>query len=310
MMDEKLQTQKIFSNSIKSGSKSFFRKLVLLIKPYFFILPAMIILIALIIYPLIFSLSKSLTDFMLAMPGEMFVGLKNYIRAFKSEIFLQSLRISIFFSFGSTFIEFTLGLITALLLQRSFIGKRIITILLILPMMVTPVVVGIIWLLMFQPDFSVINGLLYLIGIKGPIWLQNKWTARFAIIIADIWQWTPFFTLVLLGALLNLPVDIIESALVDGASGFQIFRYIKIPLIKPLILVAVLIRLIDSFKTFDSIFIMTNGGPGNATEVLSLHIYRTGLPFMEVGYAAAMSYIFLIIMIVATTFLIKQLQKV
>jgi len=288
----------------------FFRRIVIALKPYLFIMPAMLILLSLIIYPLIFSLRKSFSDFMLAMPGEQFIGLKNYITALTDQSFRQSLGVSILFSLCATGGEFGLGSITALLLQRNFIGKRVVTILLMLPMMVTPVVVGIIWLLMFQPDFSVINGLLSSLGVKGPIWLQNQWTARFAIIVADIWQWTPFFTLILLGGLLNLPIQVIESAKVDGASGFQILRYIKVPLLKPLILVVLLIRLIDSLKIFDAIFIMTNGGPGNATEVLSLHIYRTGLPFMNVGYAAAMSYLFLIMVIVATTLLIRQLQKV
>ena len=283
---------------------------VAVIEPYLFITPAMAILLALIIYPLIFSFTKSLTDFNLGMPGEMFIGLKNYVDALANEIFRQSLGFSVLYSLCATSVEFVLGFGTALLLQREFLGKRIITVLLILPLMVTPVVVGIIWLLMFQPDFSVLNGLLSLLGVKGPIWLQHKWTARIAVIIADVWQWTPFFTLVLLGGLLSLPLDVIEAAKVDGASSFQILRRIKIPILMPLILVVLLIRLIDSFKTFDSIFIMTNGGPGNATEVLSLHIYRTGLPFMNVSYAAAMSYLFLIIMIVGTTILIRRLQRI
>lgn len=270
----------------------------------------MLILAGVIIYPLIFSLSKSLTDFNLGMPGEVFIGLKNYITALNDEAFRQSLGVSVLFSLCSTGLGLMLGFGTALLLQRDFIGKRLLTILIILPMMVTPVAVGIIWLLMFQPDFSIINGLLGLIGINGPIWLQNKWSARVAVIVADVWQWTPFFTLILLGGLLSLPVAVIESAKVDGASGFQLLRYIKVPMMKSLILVVLLIRLIDSFKTFDSIFIMTNGGPGSATEVLSLHIYRSGLPFMNISYASAMSYLFLIILIVTTMLLIRQLRRV
>jgi multiple sugar transport system permease protein len=280
------------------------------IKPYLFIMPAMVILLSIIVYPLIFSLKKSLTDFMLGMPGESFIGLKNYLLALKTSTFRNSLLFSVIFSFSATTLELSLGFITALILQRSFFGKRALTVLLILPMMVTPVVVGIIWLLMFQPDFSVINGLLSVIGVKGPIWLQNKWTARIAVIIADVWQWTPFFTLVLLGALLSLSPEVVESAKVDGATNFQILRMIKVPLVMPLILVAILIRLIDTFRVFDSIFVMTNGGPGNSTEVLSLHIYRTGLPFMNISYAAAMSYLFLIILIIITTLLIRQLKRV
>ena len=285
-------------------------KIANLVKPYLLIMPAMLILIGLIIYPLIFSFSKSLTDFNLGMPGEVFIGLKNYIAALNDQAFHQSLAVSVMFSLCSTGLGLILGFVTAILLQRDFISKRFLTILLILPMMVTPVVVGIIWLLMFQPDFSVINGLLYLIGIDGPIWLQDEWLARIAVIVADVWQWTPFFTLILLGGLLSLPQEVIESAKVDGASGFHLLCYIKVPMMKPLILVALLIRLIDSFKTFDSIFIMTNGGPGSATEVLSLYIYRTGLPFMNISYASAMSYLFLIVLIVATTLLIRQLGRV
>lgn len=284
-------------------------KIVNLVKPYLLIMPAMLILAGVIIYPLIFSLSKSLTDFNLGMPGEVFIGLKNYITALNDQAFRESLGVSVLFSLCSTGLGLALGFGTALLLQRDFIGKRLLTILIILPMMVTPVAVGIIWLLMFQPDFSIINGLLGLIGINGPIWLQNKWSARIAVIVADVWQWTPFFTLILLGGLLSLPAAVIESAKVDGASGFQLLRYIKVPMMKSLILVVLLIRLIDSFKTFDSIFIMTNGGPGSATEVLSLHIYRSGLPFMNISYASAMSYLFLIILIVTTTLLIRQLRR-
>lgn len=284
-------------------------KIVNLVKPYLLIMPAMLILAGVIIYPLIFSLSKSLTDFNLGMPGEVFIGLKNYITALNDQAFRESLGVSVLFSLCSTGLGLALGFGTALLLQRDFIGKRLLTILIILPMMATPVAVGIIWLLMFQPDFSIINGLLGLIGINGPIWLQNKWSARIAVIVADVWQWTPFFTLILLGGLLSLPAAVIESAKVDGASGFQLLRYIKVPMMKSLILVVLLIRLIDSFKTFDSIFIMTNGGPGSATEVLSLHIYRSGLPFMNISYASAMSYLFLIILIVTTTLLIRQLRR-
>jgi multiple sugar transport system permease protein len=305
-----LYRKAISKRSDETGKGMKTRKFGMVIRPYLFIMPAMLILLAIIVYPLIFSLGKSLTDFMLGMPGEQFIGLKNYLLALKTETFRNSLFFSIIFSFSATTLELFLGFITALILQRKFFGKKALTVLLILPMMVTPVVVGIIWLLMFQPDFSVINGLLSVIGVKGPIWLQNKWTARLAVIIADVWQWTPFFTLVLLGALLSLSPEVVESAKVDGATNLQILRYIKVPLVMPLILVAVLIRLIDTFRVFDKIFVMTNGGPGNSTEVLSLHIYRTGLPFMNISYAAAMSYLFLIILIIITTLLIRQLKRV
>jgi multiple sugar transport system permease protein len=162
---------------------------------------------------------------------------------------------------------------------------------------------------MFQPDYSVINGLLAKIGIDGPIWLQQPATARIAVIVADIWQWTPFFTIILLAGVLNLPREVLEAGEVDGASSLQSLALISIPMLMPLILITTLIRLIDSFKTFDSIFVMTNGGPGASTEVMSLYIYRKGLPYMEMGYASALSYLFVILLTVIATLLIRQLSR-
>jgi multiple sugar transport system permease protein len=277
---------------------------------YLLLAPAMLILLALVAYPLVFSFSKSLTDYNLGIPGERFIGLDNYAAALKDVDFLNSLAVSVQIAVAATTIELVLGFATALLLQREFFGKRLLTVLIVMPMMVTPVVVGIVWLLMFQPGFSVVNGLLMMIGVTGPIWLQNIWTARMAVVVADVWQWTPFFTLILLAGLLSVSPEIIEASKVDGASDWQSFWYIKLPMLSSLILVVVLIRLIDAFKTFDSVFIMTSGGPGRATEVLSLHIYRQGLPFMNVGYAAAMSYIFLIILTIGTTLMIRRLQRI
>jgi len=276
---------------------------------FLMILPAMLILISLIIYPLIYSLSKSFTNFNLGMPEQEFVGLRNYRIAFIDPSLRNSFFVSIKYSFFAVSAELILGFGAALLLRRRFRGASLVTVLLLLPMMVTPVVVGIIWLLMFQPGFSTINGFLLYLGIEGPIWLQNPTTAMFAVVVADVWQWTPFFMIVLLAGLLNLPEEVMEAAKVDGASGLKVLWFIIIPLMIPLIMVVLLIRIIDSFKVFDPIFVMTNGGPGEATEVLSLLIYRTGLPYMNMSYAAAMSYLFLIFLTVATTLLINQLRK-
>ena len=299
--------QRYVGSAHKSDTR--FKRLVAGIREHLLLMPAMLILFGLVIYPLFFSLGKSLTDYNLGMPGEAFIGLKNYLSAFQDKGFLASMGFGAMYSVCAVSLELLLGFATALLLRREFLGKRIVTVLLITPMMVTPVVVGIIWMLMFQPQFSVINGVLLHLGIEGPIWLQGVATARIATIIADVWQWTPFFTLVLLAGLLNLPGDILEAAQVDGASGWKTLWAIILPIMKPLILVVVLIRLIDSFKTFDSVYIMTNGGPGTSTELVSLHIYRTGLPYMNMSYASAQSFIFLIVLTIATMFLVRQLRR-
>lgn len=279
------------------------------IYPWLLLSPALITIIALVIFPLAFSLSRSLTDYNLIMPVSSFIGLGNYLKALADPGYWGSAWFTIIFAVSSTVIQLLLGLISAICLQNLVFGRRLATTLLMLPMMVTPVVVGIIWLMMFQPDYSVVNGLLAYVGIEGPIWLQHPTTARIAIVVADVWQWTPFFTIILLAALLNFPREIREAGAVDGASPTQVFRLLTLPLITPLILVTFLIRLIDAFKTFDTIFVMTNGGPNASTESLSLYIYRQGLPYLEAGYAMAVSYLFLIFMIVLTTILIRVLRS-
>lgn len=276
--------------------------------PYLYLAPAMVILLSLIIFPLIFSLTKSFTDFNLILGGGQWTGLANYIDALADAKFRSSFAFTLIYASCSTLCQLILGFAGALCLKQLVFGRRVLTVLLMLPMMVTPVVVGIIWLLMFQPDYSVVNGLLRYAGIEGPIWLQSPVTARIAVITADVWQWTPFFTVIMLSGLLNLPKEILEAGEVDGATWFQSLRLLVIPMMSPLILVTLLLRLIDSFRVFDSIFVMTNGGPGASTEALSLYIYRTGLPFMEMGYASAMSYLFVIVLIVITTFLIRRLR--
>ena len=277
--------------------------------PILLLMPAMLIILTLVIFPLIYSISRSFTNFNLGMPKINFVGIRNYIMVFKDVNFFRSLRTTIIFSLSTTIIGLAIGYATALLLQRNFIGKKVITVLLIIPMMITPVVVGMIWLLMFVPDYSVINSLLSQIGITAPQWLQNPISALVAVIVADLWQWTPFFTIILLSSLLNISKDIIEAAKVDGASNFGMISRCITPIISPIIVITVLIRLIDSFKVFDALYIMTNGGPGNATEVLSLYLYRTGLQYLNMSYAMAMSFIFLIILTIISIILIRKLNK-
>jgi multiple sugar transport system permease protein len=181
--------------------------------------------------------------------------------------------------------------------------------LLIVPMMVTPVVVGVIWRMALNPDYGVINYLLSLLHVAGPDWLSSPSLAMVSIVLTDVWLSTPFVTIIIIAGISSLPRDPFEAAKVDGANAFQSFFYITLPLLKPVIWVAVMFRLIDSFKRFDSIFIMTGGGPGIATETLNLYAYNTAFFYMDTGYASALASFLFIIIAVVSIFTISKVQR-
>jgi multiple sugar transport system permease protein len=201
-------------------------------------------------------------------------------------------------------LQLVLGMGIALLLQRQVVAQGLIRTALLLPMMTTPVVVGLIWRFMFNPTQGIVNYLLGLIGIPGPNWLGGLQTGLLSVMIADIWEWTPFMVLILLAALQTLPQEPYEAAAIDGASTWQTFLHITLPLLRPTIVVAVLLRAIDSFKTFDLVYVMTNGGPGTSTETLSFYTYKWGFKFFQMGYASALSFVMLIMVIIFANILI------
>lgn len=276
---------------------------------YLLLAPTLIAIFFIVIYPLIYSVYLSLTNLSIGMPMVSFVGIGNYIEAFQDPLFIGSLLVTAKFTSIAVVVEFITGFAVALLLYREFKGKSIVRTLTLFPMMITPVVVGIIWLLLYQPDFSLINYLLGRVGIKGPLWLQSRPWALISIIIADVWQWTPFFILLLSSGLTALPQNPIEAAKVDGASNIQLFRFIILPLMRPIILVALILRLIEAFRIFDKVYVMTRGGPGTFTEVVSFRIWKEAFMFRNFGYSAAMSYIMIIILSILTMILFRFLQR-
>ena len=277
---------------------------------YLFVLPAVIILFGVAIFPLIFSLSTSMTNFTFALPKVDFIGLKNFAKIFKDDYFWNGLKLTAIFVTVSTTVSLVLGFGVALLIDRLLRGAAVLKTIVLFPMVVPSIVVGIMWLLMFMPDFSVINYFLGLIGINPPQWLLTPGWALVAVMIAYIWQWTPFFILMITAGLASLPVEPYEAAMVDGASWSQMVRFITIPLLRPIILLTIVIRMMDSFRVFDQVFVMTAGGPGRSTQVLSLVIYLTGIRYRYLGYASAMSWIMLIIVIALATLMIRLLRQV
>jgi len=263
---------------------------------YLFLIPSIIILLLITLFPLAYSLFISTHDASIVTRGN-FIGINNYLQALTDLRFLHSLQIGFCFVLGATGLEFCFGLILALLLNSEVRGNNIMRTLFVFPMMITPVVVGIMWRILYDPDFGVLNYILQSIGLPEFPWLSSSATALIALILVDTWEWTPFMMLILLAGLKSLPYEPFEAAAIDGVSSWQKFIYITLPLLKSQILVATIIRMIDAFRAFDIFFVTTRGGPGKATEIASLYIYKVGFNFFHSGYAAALSIIFLLIIL-------------
>jgi multiple sugar transport system permease protein len=227
-----------------------------------------------------------------------FVGLANYTTLWHDPNFRESLTVTLKFAFCVVSVEMLIGVGLALLLDRKLRGMSILRTLFILPMMIAPVVVGLIWRYMYHPTVGVFNRSLEAGGLSGVDWLGQH--ALLSVIIADIWQWTPFIFILSLAALQSLPRSALEASRIDGATGWQQIIHIKLPLMMPVLIVTCLLRLIDAFKVLEVILVMTEGGPGLSTEILALRISRTATEFRELGVAAAMSNYLLILLLLLT----------
>jgi len=263
--------------------------------PIILIMPLMALLIFITAFPLVYSTFLSLTDYNLAMEKFNFVGLSNFQRMVNDERFVNSIQVTFTFVAGSVTLEFIGGMILALLLNREFRARNIILSLILAPAFLAPVVVGYVWKYMASSEYGIINYLAGTFGLGGWLLLGPE-LALFTCILADVWQWSSFIMAILLAGLESLPRDFYEAAETDGASGWQQFRHLTFPLLKPMILVALIIRTIDSFKAFDVMYVLTAGGPGTVTEVATYYIYNVALGYGKIGYGMAMSWILLIIM--------------
>ncbi|WP_299649329.1 carbohydrate ABC transporter permease [uncultured Tateyamaria sp.] len=268
--------------------------------PYMFMAPAAVIMAIALLYPLGYMVWGSFRDWNPSQSiGEAeFVGLKNYIFLWSDPNFHESLGVTLRFAFFVVSIEMVLGVGLALLLDRDIRGMSVLRTMFILPMMIAPVVVGLMWRYMYHPTIGTFNRFLESIGLPKVDWLGDY--ALTSIIIADIWQWTPFIFILSLAALQSLPRSALEAARIDGATPWQQIIHIKLPLMMPVLIVTGLLRLIDAFKVLEVILVMTNGGPGLSTEILALRISRTATEFRELGVAAAMSNYLLILLLLLT----------
>ncbi|HHW02240.1 MAG TPA: sugar ABC transporter permease [Thermoanaerobacterales bacterium] len=278
---------------------------------YFFILPAMLFIIGIIIFPLLYSVYISFFDFNIFTIHPPFIGLKNYMDIFKSDYFWYSIGRTTYFTVISVGLELVLGFLVALLLNQEFKGRSLARTLLILPWALPTVVNGVLWTWIYDPNYGALNALLKSLGIISQYknWLGTAFSAMNAVIVADVWKNTSFIAMVLLAAMQNIPKDYYEAAIIDGASRLKNIFYITLPLLRPAILVAVVIRTMEAFKVFDIIYIMTKGGPANGTQVISYYTYINSFQYSKYGYGAALSYIVSLVILIFALFYIKILYK-
>jgi len=266
------------------------------------------VLVSLSIYPLLYSIQIALqTDG----PTGPTWNLANFGRLAGDNFFFAALAHTFIYSVVALTFEFVLGFALALILNSTIRGQKVFRAALLIPMMIPAVVVGVVWRLMLNPNFGAVNGVLRQLGINTEqlTWTASPRLALAAVIAVDVWQWTPFVFLVLLAGLQAIPQEPYEAARVDGSNALQTFRHVTLPLLKPAILIVLLLRTMDLLRVFDQIFILTEGGPGFATETVSLYIYRAAFRFSDFGYAAAMSFVLLIITNLISTVYIRLLQS-
>jgi multiple sugar transport system permease protein len=275
------------------------------------VLPAALLILALSIYPLIYSIWVAFVNYDFLIPGHAFVGLENFREIVNDPIARSSLVNTVLLSAACVAVEFALGLLLALAMVERFRGRSLIMPILIVPLFISPVIVGQFWSLLLQPPFGPTNYLLSLV-LGRPVqisWLtQTPWNF-IAIVTADVWQWTPFMFVILLAGLSAIAPELFEAAELDGASRLQTLRYVTLPQLKPLILLALTFRLLDAIKLFDVIYVMTGGGPGSSTYTASFYLYQIGFQQFHLSKATAGSWIFLLLSALLIMALVRRLLR-
>ncbi len=269
---------------------------------WIFVLPALIIIVSLMFYPLVKAVMSSMYTYMFGRATS-FVGLSNWANAFSDVDFIHSIKITLLYSVIAIVIEMAVAIFLAVIFSdlEGHLSKRWIGLsraIIIFPFVIMPTVTGIMWRLIFLPKYGLTNYLLSLVGGPQINWLGSDAGSLAAVIIMDIWMWVPFIFVIILAGLQSLSREPFEAAVVDGASGWQTFRHITLPLLKPALLVAVSLRTIDALRIFDQVYAMTKGGPGNSTMFISLQLSNTAFSNMDFGTASAQLFIVLVIMLV------------
>lgn len=275
---------------------------------WLFSLPAVLIIFGVIVFPWLFTLYMSGHDWKIG-GGPEFVGLQNFAELFRDARFIESMGHTFYFTVLAVVLPILFGTAAALVFHREFPFRGLLRTIFVMPMMATPVAVALVWTMMFHPQLGVLNYLLSLVGIGPQAWVYSPNTVIPTLILVEVWHWTPLVMLIVLGGLAGLPREPYESALIDGANAWHMFRHITLPLVWPFIMVAIVIRTIDALKAFDTIFVITQGGPGTASETLNIFLYLQAFQFYKIGYASAVVVIFFVIIIMLSLLLLYARQK-
>ena len=280
---------------------------------YSYLVPAALCMLATVVVPIVLAIKMSLYADVLYKPQDYrFIGLGNYLRLVQDPVFWLTLKNSVVWVFGSVILQFVFGFAAALLLQNAFRGRALVRTLTLLPWIIPGVVVGLIWEWLYQPNYGVINDLLIRAGWMHEriAWLSSTDTAMAAVVFTNVWRGIPFFAIMLLAGLQSVPDELYEAAHVDGAGVLARFWHITLPLLRPIIVVATATRIIWTFNYADLIFVMTGGGPANATQITSTYTLVQAYSSLDFGYAGALSVVLLLVMLVFTALYLRVTKGV
>jgi multiple sugar transport system permease protein len=273
-----------------------------------FNLPALLAIAAVIVFPWFFTLWMSLHEWRIGQAPS-FIGLATYAGLAGNERFLEAILHTLYFTALAVVLPLVFGTLAAVIFHREFPFRGVLRAVFIMPMMATPVAVALVWTMMFHPQLGVLNYLLDLVGLPPSLWVYSPATVIPSLVLVEVWHWTPLVMLIVLGGLAALPTEPYESALLDGASQWQMFRHITWPLVLPFIVVAAIIRMIDALKAFDTIFVITQGGPGTASETINIHLYLQAFAYYNIGYASAVVVVFFVLICMLSLVLLYLRQR-
>jgi multiple sugar transport system permease protein len=287
---------------IASGPRAYGRRY------WVFAVPAALVVLLVILFPWIFTIFMSVHDWKVS-GATPYVGFANYAKMLHDQRFIDAVGRTLIFTAASVIAPLILGVWAAVCFASNFKGRGLARTLFVLPMMATPVAISLVWTMMFHPQLGVLNYLLTSIGLPPSTWVYDGSTVIPTLVMVETWQWTPLVMLIVLGGIASLPSDPYEAAVLDGASAWQMFRHITLPLVMPFIMVAAVIRIIDALKTFDTIYVITLGGPGSASETVNILLYQTAFAYYDLGYGSAMVVVFFVLILLISMLLLRLRQR-